>query len=157
MVECVWSSGRSVCYYEYRLHRGFTKLGTSCSITSSEFLSLRHRNHRHRCLVHGIVALFCTQQLTSARCLISSRTQEGRLTHLKHALLLPSRDMTRVHQMTFAHTKDFLAAFEGVACVVGATVFEAGAGLACMEMRMVRDWEGGDQGEDEKEEDESRS
>jgi hypothetical protein len=32
MMECVWSSGRSVCYYESRLHRGFTKLGTSGSI-----------------------------------------------------------------------------------------------------------------------------
>ncbi|KAK0738809.1 hypothetical protein B0T18DRAFT_395032 [Schizothecium vesticola] len=62
-----------------------------------------------------------------------------------------------VHQMAFAHTKDLLAAFEGVACVVGAAVFETGVALACMEMRMVLDGKGRGQGKDEEEEDEDRS
>lgn len=57
-----------------------------------------------------------------------------------------------MHQMTFAHAKHLLASFEGVPCVVGATVFKVVAGLAWM----VRDVKGGGRGEDEEEEDERR-
>lgn len=45
---------------------GFTKSELNCSITSLDFLSLRRRHHSHRCLVHSVIALFCTPEPTSA-------------------------------------------------------------------------------------------
>lgn len=59
--------------------------------------------------------------------------------------------------MAFAHAKHLSASLEGVARVVGATVFEAGVALTWMEMGMVRSGKGGGQGEEEEEEDEGRS
>lgn len=131
------------------------KLGRICNIiTSLDFRPLRQRDDRHRRLVHGIIALFCTPEPTSALAFHHDHRgyKKGKLTHLKHALLLAPRDMTRVHQMTFAHTEHFLASLEGVPCVVGATIFKVVDGLAWM----VRDVKGGGRDEEEEEEDESR-
>lgn len=122
----------------------------NCSITTLDFLSTAQEPPPLPCSRYRCTFLHPRTDISS---LISPRrTQKGRLTHLKHALLLPPRDMTRVHQMTFAHAKHLLASFEGVPCVVGATVFKVVAGLAWM----VRDVKGGGRGEDEEEEDERR-